>query len=65
MKLNALNFLVNHENIVKLVDVFECDKKLHLVMEYCSGGDLRSLIRTTQKQGQQFSYEQVCCLLSY
>ena len=50
---------VDHENIVKLVDVFECDHKLHLIMEYCSGGDLRTLIRKTQKSEQQFTYEQV------
>ena len=27
----------NHRNIVKLIDVFECDKKLHIIMEYCPG----------------------------
>jgi len=50
---------LDHENIVKLVDVFECDHKLHLIMEYCSGGDLRTLIRKTQKSEQQFTYEQI------
>merc|ERR1712137_840229 len=32
---------LNNDNIVRLIDVFECDGKLHLIMEYCQGGDLR------------------------
>lgn len=38
-ELEALQ-LVDHPNIVKLFDVFEDAKYLHIVMEYCSGGDL-------------------------
>lgn len=38
---------INHPNIVKLFDLYEDDKAVHLVMEYCSGGELFTKI--TQK----------------
>ena len=53
------NFLVNNDNIVRLIDVFECDGKLHLIMEYCQGGDLRALIRKKLHEEEYFSYSQV------
>ena len=31
---------VNHDNIIKLVDVFEDERYLHLVTELCTGGEL-------------------------
>ena len=52
-------FLVNNDNIVRLIDVFECDGKLHLIMEYCQGGDLRALIRKKLHEEEYFSYSQV------
>jgi len=36
---------LNHPNIVKMLDMFEHDKKHYLVMEYISGGDLSDLIK--------------------
>ena len=51
--------LVNNDNIVRLIDVFECDGKLHLIMEYCQGGDLRALIRKKLHEEEYFSYSQV------
>ena len=31
---------MDHPNIVKFYEVYEDKKNFHLVMEYCSGGDL-------------------------
>lgn len=31
---------VDHPNIIKFMDVYEDDKYIHIVMEYCSGGEL-------------------------
>lgn len=50
---------LNNDNIVRLIDVFECDGKLHLIMEYCQGGDLRALIRKKLHDEQYFSYSQI------
>ncbi len=33
-------FAVDHPNIIRLHEVFEDDKYMHLVIEYCSGGEL-------------------------
>ena len=40
--LNELNILktLDHPNIVKLFEIYEDEESIHLVMEYCSGGEL-------------------------
>ncbi|KAI8031921.1 Serine/threonine-protein kinase ATG1t [Camellia lanceoleosa] len=42
-----LNFLssVHHPNIVRLLDVFQAEGCVFLVLEFCAGGDLASYIR--------------------
>lgn len=50
---------LHHTNIVKLHDVFEVDKKLHLIMEHCDNGDLRTKIRAKISEKKSFSYEQI------
>jgi len=50
---------LQHANIVRLLDVFECDEKLHLIMEYCDGGDLRKKIRQKINNQEFFSYETI------
>jgi len=32
--------ICNHPNIVKLIDIFEDSKKIHIVLELLKGGDL-------------------------
>ena len=36
--------IANHPNIIKLYDVFENEKMIYIIMEYCEGGDLFSYI---------------------
>jgi calcium-dependent protein kinase len=31
---------LDHPNVIKLYEVYEDDKCIHLVLEYCSGGEL-------------------------
>lgn len=44
---------MDHPNIIKLVDVFEDDKYLHLVTELCTGGELfdRIIEKTKSAEG--------------
>ena len=43
---------VSHAHIVRLLAVQEREAPMVLVMEYCSGGDLRSLLRRSGGEGQ-------------
>ena len=36
--------IANHPNVIKLLDVFENEKMIYIIMEYCEGGDLFSYI---------------------
>jgi len=38
---------IRHPNIVSIYDIFENDKALYLVMEYCPGGDLFDMVCNT------------------
>ncbi|PRT52537.1 Serine/threonine-protein kinase KSP1 [Wickerhamiella sorbophila] len=40
------NLIGKHPNIVSLVDHFELDDNLYLILEYCTGGDLYEAIRS-------------------
>jgi len=38
---------LNHPNIVKMLDVYETDAEIQLVMEYCQGGELYDAVQTS------------------
>ena len=42
--------------------MFECDAKLHIIMEFCPGGDLRTKIQETIHNDDIFNYKQVLTL---
>lgn len=47
---------VDHPNIIRLVDVFEDEKYLHLVQELCTGGELfERIIKKTQSREGHYS----------
>lgn len=50
---------VDHENIVRTFDLFETDKKIHIVMEYMKGGMLFEAI----EDGHQFAEMDVAQLM--
>ncbi|CAI2364813.1 unnamed protein product [Moneuplotes crassus] len=58
--LNELSTLktLDHPNIVKLFEVYEDDENIHLVMEYCSGGELFEAI-LNQKQCDEYKTCQI------
>jgi len=53
------NFLanLNHPNIVRYEGAFEKEKKLHICMEFCEGGDLSEKIK--KQNGVLFGEEQI------
>eukprot|EP00607_Mallomonas_marina_P009108 CAMPEP_0182422596 /NCGR_PEP_ID=MMETSP1167-20130531/8317_1 /TAXON_ID=2988 /ORGANISM="Mallomonas Sp, Strain CCMP3275" /LENGTH=532 /DNA_ID=CAMNT_0024600777 /DNA_START=211 /DNA_END=1809 /DNA_ORIENTATION=- len=60
---------MDHPNIIKLVDVYEDERFLHLVTELCTGGELFERIITKTKSAEGHYSEQdasvvVRCLLS-
>lgn len=44
----AILKMVDHENIIKLNEVFETAKKMYLVMELCEGGELADALKEKQ-----------------
>lgn len=54
---------MDHPNIVKLVDVFEDKKYIHLVQELCKGGELYHRVVENAESGNYFSEKDVVYLL--
>lgn len=46
-------FSLDHPNIIRLIEVFEDDKYVHLVTEYCSGGELLDHLMTFGRYSEQ------------
>ena len=49
--------IAKHPNIIKLYDVYENEKYIYIIMEYCLGGDLFSYI---EKRNFKLSEERAC-----
>jgi NIMA (never in mitosis gene a)-related kinase len=65
---NEVNVLrkLHNPHIVKYIDryVNSSTKKIFIVMEFCPGGDLQDLIRTTRPAGHHISEDQIWLTLS-
>jgi len=40
---------VDHDNVVKLLDVYQTNNNMYIVTEFCEDGDLRSYIKKKKK----------------
>jgi serine/threonine protein kinase len=40
---------LEHENIVKLLDVYQTSNNMYLVTEFCEEGDLRSYLKKRRR----------------
>ena len=55
----ALLSSLRHPCIVRYVDSFIQDSTLHIVMQYCEGGDLASRIKAAKKMRAHFEEDQI------
>ena len=53
--------LLNHPNVIKILDIFENDDNFYIVMEYCEGGELFNYIvkkrRLSDDEASYFYYQ--------
>ena len=54
---NEINILkiLRHPNVVKLLETFEIEKHLLIVMELCPGGDLLNYVRKRRKLNEKYA----------
>jgi len=68
MLVSEVNILreLNHTNIVKYYDrIIDRDhSKIFIVMEYCQGGDIATLIRTSRKENKHIPEDMVWSILA-
>lgn len=55
---------IEHPNIVSLVDVYETENEIQLVMEYCSGGELFEAINSSRSYSEKEAAKIISSLLS-
>lgn len=61
----AINRSVNHENIIKFVDVFEIDSNAFAtVLEYCNGTDLEKYLEQNESLNEKEAYLILCQVVS-
>ena len=59
---------IDHPNIIKIYDIIRTENCIHLVLDYCDGGDLHNFIRKNGKIQENISkyfYTQISCGLYY
>ena len=44
---------MEHENIVKLLDVYQTSNNMYIVTEFCEEGDLRNYLKKKKKLTEQ------------
>ena len=61
---NEINVLskMDHPNIIRLFEVFEDDRHISLVMEYCTGGELFQKIMERADQDKAFSEKEAAAI---
>ena len=48
---------LDHPNIVRYFDNFECDNFFYIVMEYCTGKSLQEIINSKSQKGHKWLLE--------
>jgi len=66
---DILRRMHDHPNIIKMLDLFETDEDIHLVTEYCQGGELFDAIQkkrsqTTSARREQYSEPQAASIMN-
>ena len=51
----AILKILKHPHVVKLLETFEMEKHLLIVMELCPGGDLLNYVRKRRKLTEQYA----------
>lgn len=66
--MNEVNILreFNHPNIVKYYDriVDKSNDKIHIIMEFCEGGDLAQIIKRCRKQQDHIAEDVIWKILT-
>lgn len=64
-----LRKMKGHQYIVQLLDVFETDEEIQLIMEYCEGGELFNAIQRKRNRSYalrrgQYNEQQAACIIN-
>ena len=68
MLVSEVNILreLNHPNVVKYYDrvIDRTNAKIYIVMEYCEGGDISTLIKNSKKEKQYLPEDMIWVILA-
>jgi serine/threonine protein kinase len=59
---------IKHTNVIRLLEVFESNKHLLMVMEYVGGGDLLHFIKSRGRMDEndaRYLFKQICFGLAH